>query len=84
MKYYLATSKPEVKMQEKKSLDFLPKALYENRYCNQDDFIVLVCGGMNKNKIVVDTVYKLYGPEFNCEKYTCMPNELYCCKTFFC
>ena len=46
-------------MQERQSFDFSPKVLYENRYCNQDDFSVLVCGGKNKSDIVVDTVYRL-------------------------
>ena len=70
-----------VTVQERKSFDFPPKVLYENRYCNQDDFSVLVCGGKNKSNIVVDTVYKLKSSKFNCEKFACMPNELYCCKT---
>ena len=50
--------------------------MYENRYCNQDDFSVLICGGKNKSDIVVDTVYKLDGPEFSCEKYTSLPTLL--------
>ena len=25
----------------------VPKVLYKNRYCNQDDFSILVCGGEN-------------------------------------
>ena len=71
-------------MQE--NFDCLQKVLHENRYCNQDDFSILVCGGKNKsekriNSIAVDTVYKLDGPELDCKKYTCMPKELYFCKT---
>ena len=81
MKFCLSSSKPEVTMLKRKCIDFPPKVLYENRYCNQDDFSILVCGGMNKNKIVVDTVYKLYGPEYKFEKCTSMPKELYKCKT---
>ena len=68
-------------MQVRNSFDFPPKVLYEIRYCNQDDFSVLVCGGKYKSDVVVDTVYKLVDPEFNCEKYSCMPKKLYFCKT---
>ena len=35
-------------MNGRKKLDFSQKILYENRYCNQDDFSVLVCGGRNE------------------------------------
>ena len=41
----------------------------------------MVCGVNNKSKTFADTVYKLDGPKFNCEKYICMPKELYFCKT---
>ena len=81
MKYCLATSKPEVKMQERKSFDFLPKALYENRYCNQDDFSVLVCGGIDKNYKTVKSICKFYCPKFECEEFISMPNPLKYCKT---
>ena len=43
---------------------FVPKVLYENRYCNQKDFSIIVCGGQNKNSEVVDDVYELRGPNF--------------------
>ena len=56
MKFCLASSKSEVTMQERKTFDFPPRVLYENRYCNQDDFSVLFCGGKKKSGIVVDTV----------------------------
>ena len=68
-------------MQERNSFDFLPKALYENRYCNQDDFSVLVCGGKNKNQTAVNSIYKLDGTKLKCEKFTSMPKERYNCKT---
>ena len=63
----LASSKPEVTMQERKSFDFPPKILYENRYCNQDDFSVLVCGGRDKNYKTVESIFKIYCPKFECE-----------------
>ena len=62
------------------SFDFPPKVLYKNRYCNQDDFSFLVCGRRNENKIQIDTVYKLDGPDFDCKKYTSLPTLLYGCK----
>ena len=64
-------------MQERKSFDFPPKVLYENRYCNQDDFSVLVCGGRNKKR---EVVYKLYGCELNSKKCTYIPKVLTKCK----
>ena len=66
-------------MQE--SFNFPPKILYENRYCNQDDFSILVCGGKIENKKVVNSVYKLDGSNFECEEYTNMSEDLYHCKT---
>ena len=73
MKSFSTSLKPKVTMQE--NFDFPPKVLYENRYCNQDDFSVLVCGRSITSKIV-NSVYKLNGPKFECETYTSIPNEL--------
>ena len=28
----------------------VPQVLYENRYCNQEGFSILACGGIDKNK----------------------------------
>ena len=67
-------------MQETKRLDFPPKILYKNRYCNQDDFSVLVCGGKFKNDEVKNNVFKLDGLELKCEKHTCMQKKLYNCE----
>ena len=66
-------------MQE--SSDFPQKVLYQNRYCNQDDFSVLVCGGRDKNHKPVRSVLKLHSPDIKCEKYTYMPEALYDCRT---
>ena len=81
MKFCLESLKLKVKMQERKSFNFPPKILYENRYCNQDDFSVLVCGGMNEKSIDLKSVYKLDGPKFDCEMFTSMPKRLWNCKT---
>ena len=37
--------------------------LYENRYCNQDEFDIVVCGGENRNS-VTNAVTLLKGPDF--------------------
>ena len=61
-------------MQERKSFDFPPNVLYENRYCYQDDFSVLVCGGRDKNYKTVESIFKFSFPKFECEEFTSMPN----------
>ena len=45
-------------MQERKSFDFPPNVLYENRYCHQDDFKVLVNGGIDKNYEILKSIFK--------------------------
>ena len=71
MKSCLESSKLKVSMQERKSFDFPPKVLYENRYCNQNDFSVFVCG-KEKTKDGNIFVLNLLGPIFQCEYYTSM------------
>ena len=68
-------------MQERKNFNFPPKVLYENRYCNQDDFSVLVCGGKDKNDKLVRSVFKIHGSKLESEYYTSMPNARSNCKT---
>ena len=68
-------------MQERKSFDFPPNVLYENRYCYQDDFSVLVCGGRDKNYEIVKSIFKFYCLKFECEDFTSMPNPREYCKT---
>ena len=46
----MSNTKQKVTMQE--SFKFPPKILYENRYCNQVDFSVLVCGGKKKKDLL--------------------------------
>ena len=53
----------------------VPNVLYENRYCNQDDFSILVCGGNTSNsgiKTFLNDVYELKGPNFECSKFPSM------------
>ena len=81
MKSFLSSSNSKSTVQQRKIFDFPPKILYENRYCNQEDFSVLVCGGRTENNKVVKTVYKLDGRELKCNNFTSMPNELFDCQT---
>ena len=40
--------------------------LYENRYCNQDEFDIVICGGENYQTYKpTNEVTKLLGPDFN-------------------
>ena len=41
-----------------------PPVLYENRYCNQDEFNFVICGGKSKGKLT-NEVTELKGPDFN-------------------
>ena len=75
----LSSSKPTVvEEQERKNYDFPPKNLYINRYCNQDDFSVLICGGYDDDKL--KNTHILDGPKLDCKKYT-NPESLCYCKT---
>ena len=42
----------------------IPLVLYENRYCNQEEFDVVICGGRNHKCAAESEVCKLKGPEF--------------------
>ena len=53
----------------------VPNVLYETRYSNQDDFIILICGGCTKHRGTSSTfndIYALKGPNFECSKFPCM------------
>ena len=52
------------------NLCHVPNVLYENRYCIQDDFNILICGGANNE--TSNDVYKLNGRTFECSKYPSM------------
>ena len=53
-------------MSSKNRISFanVPKVLYENRYCNQDGFSILACGGLHKNKKRVNQVLEIKIPSF--------------------
>ena len=42
----------------------IPSALYENRFCNQDEFDIVSCGGRKSKHVATNEVIKLKAPEF--------------------
>ena len=53
----------------------VPKVLYDNRYCNQDDFSILVYGRKVESKRSVSKInefYQLIGPKLECTKFRSM------------
>ena len=68
----MSYSTSKVTVRKIKSFDFPPKNIYENRYCNQNDFSILVCGGKReRNGEFVNSVFKLHGSQL--EYYTSIP-----------
>ena len=63
-----------------KSSDLQPNILYENRYCNQNDFSILVCGEKNKYNERVKSIFQMHGSTLNYKKYTYLPEGYYSCK----
>ena len=56
------------------------KVLYESRYCNQDDFNILVCGGKHEKKGYSNDVYQLKIPKFKFSKFSNVSVARYNCK----
>ena len=81
MESFLSSSKPEEKIQERISFDFPQKILYENRYCQQNDFSILVCGGRNNTCSNWKSVFKLNGSELEYKHFALMTYERSRCKT---
>ena len=48
------------------------KVLYENRYCNQEGFSILACGGMDKNKNYSNQVLEVKVPSFEVTEFPSM------------
>ena len=46
--------------------------LYENRYCNQEGFSVLFCGGKDKNNNCLNRVFEMKLPSFEVTKFASM------------
>ena len=49
-----------------------PKVLYDNRYCNQEGFSILICGGKDKNGEITNKVFELESPSFKVHKFPSM------------
>ena len=69
MDSYSSCSELAVNLPEMKSSEVQPNILYENRYCNQDDFSILICGGKNENNTVVNSIFQMYGPQLKMTNY---------------
>ena len=50
----------------------VPKVLYENRYCNQEGFSILICGGKDKKGKITNQVLELKIPSFEMKKFPSM------------
>ena len=50
----------------------VPKVLYENRYCNQEVFSILACGGLDKNKKPLNQVLEVKIPSFEVIEFPSM------------
>ena len=47
----------------------VPNVLYENRYCNQEGFSILICGGKEENGEITNKVFELEIPSFKVHKF---------------
>ena len=47
----------------------VPKVLYENRYCIQEGFSILVCGGKDKNGDMTNKVLELEIPSLKVNEF---------------
>ena len=52
----------------KSMLSQVPKVLNENRYCDQEGFSILVCGGKDNNGKITNKVLELKIPSFKVKK----------------
>ena len=51
---------------------YISDVLYQNRYCNQEDFSVLICGGADINKKYSNQVFEVEIPNFKVSKFASM------------
>ena len=52
----------------------VPKVLYENRYCDQEEFSILVCGGIDKSFKRMNQVLQIKVPSFEVTEFPSMEN----------
>ena len=61
-----------------KSIPFkVSNVLYENRYCDQEGFSVLICGGLNKDGKITNEVLELKIPSFEVKDFPYMVKPHY-------
>ena len=65
-------SKLSASVDNNSSRCYVSEVLYENRYCDQEDFSVLVCGGETKNKKYSNHVFEVKLPTFKVSKCASM------------
>ena len=54
---------------------FSTQVLYENRYCKQDGFSILICGGKDNNKKYLNIVFEMKVPSFEVCDFPSMINQ---------
>ena len=59
------------------SVKNIPKVLYKNRYCNQEGFRILVCGGRNRNGKLTNQVSQIKVPGFEVAEFPSMVKPHY-------
>ena len=69
-KFYSGSS--SVYEEEKPPSFYVSEVLYQNRYCNQEDFSLLIGGGKNKNDKCFNTVWEVKIPCFEVRKFASM------------
>ena len=55
----------------------VPSVLYENRYCNQEGFSILVCGGRDRNGNMTNKVLEVKVPSFEVAEFPSMVKPHY-------
>ena len=55
----------------------IPDVLYQNRYCDQQGFSILVCGGKDKNNKSTNKVFEVNIPSFAVTEFPSMVNPHY-------
>ena len=81
MKKGTSANPSSVILNQSSKLFNVTNVLYENRYCNQDDFSILVCGGYTQNGRTFNGVYKLKPPNLEFSEFPSMLKSRYDCKT---
>ena len=63
--------------EDKPSYSLIPDILYENRHCNQEGFSILICGGQDKNKMILNRVFEMKVPRFEVTEFPSIVRSCY-------